>query len=165
MARYKARMYLRDSETLFDDDTFLCMLNADVNLDEPTMLKKLNDFVNSELKSLREKSRFPENSSRYLRMLPDHTGLLEPDEAFVATGDGPSQSEVDAMGSIVAMRLPSYFLSDLRKLKAVSKVDLIQRGQSRGLDPSKGSFFSGITAGLVLSTKGPVSQAGDDERR
>ncbi|KAL9182381.1 hypothetical protein ACHAXT_013033 [Thalassiosira profunda] len=159
VARYKARMFLRDSESLFDDDVFLAMLVADVNLDEPTMLKKLNDFVNSELKSLREKSRFPESSSRYLRMLPDHTGLLKPDEAFVATGEGPSQSEVDAVGSIIAMRLPSYFLSDLRKLKAVSKVDLIRRGQARGLDPSKGSFFSGIIAGLVLSTKGPVSQA------
>lgn len=159
MRKYKSRIYLRDSNCLFDDDLFLCMLNAGVNLDEPMMMMKTNDFVNNELKSYREKCRLPEHSSRYLRMLPDHTGLLDSDEAFVAVGEEGAQSEVNGLGSVVAMRLPSYFIGDLRKFKVVSKMDLMKRCQTSGIDPSKGNFFSGIQAALVLSTNGMISQA------
>ena len=42
-------------------------------------------------------------------MLPDHTGLLGSNEVFVAVGDEGAQHEVERQGSIVAMRLPSYF--------------------------------------------------------
>lgn len=92
-------------------------------------------------------------------MLPDHTGLLESDEVLVALGDESAQYEVNAVNSIVAMRLPSYFLGDLRKLKTVSKAKLNERCRLKGLCSSKSDFFSGITAALVLSTKGKKSQA------
>lgn len=148
MRKYKARKYLRDSHCIFEDDVLMRMLYARVPLDEPVMMRKINDFINNELKLYREKSRFPVTESRYLRMLPDHTGLLREGEAFVALGDESAQYEVERLGNIVAMRLPSYFKGDLRKLKCVSKSDLNQRC------PEKGRFFSGIVVAIVLSTKG-----------
>ena len=99
------------------------------------------------------KSKYPVTESRNLRMLPDHTGLLESNEAFIAVGDESAQYDVERTGSIVAMRFPSYFTSDLSKLTIVSKADLIQRC------PERGRFFAGIVAGLVLSTKGAKSEA------
>lgn len=99
------------------------------------------------------KSKYPVTESRNLRMLPDHTGLLESNEAFIAVGDESAQYDVERTGSIVAMRFPSYFTSDIRKLTIVSKADLIQRC------PERGRFFAGIVAGLVLSTKGAKSEA------
>eukprot|EP00581_Thalassiosira_minuscula_P004070 CAMPEP_0183738876 /NCGR_PEP_ID=MMETSP0737-20130205/55664_1 /TAXON_ID=385413 /ORGANISM="Thalassiosira miniscula, Strain CCMP1093" /LENGTH=1209 /DNA_ID=CAMNT_0025973521 /DNA_START=281 /DNA_END=3910 /DNA_ORIENTATION=+ len=153
MIKYKARKYLRDSKSLFEDDVLMRMLHARVPSDEPVMMSKINDFIHDEFKTFREKSRFPVAESRYLRMLPDHTGLLEPNEAFVAIGDEGSQYDVERVGSIVAMRHPSYFNSDLRKLKLASKTDLMQRC------PKKGKFFSSILVGLVLSTKGTRSEA------
>ena len=86
-------------------------------------------------------------------MLPDHTGLLREGEAYAALGDESAQYEIGCVESIVAMRLPSYFKSDLRKLKYVSKSDLNQRC------PQRGRFFSGIVAAIVLSTKGVRSEA------
>jgi hypothetical protein len=86
-------------------------------------------------------------------MLPDHTGLLQSDEAYVAVGDESTHYEIGRLGNIIAMRLPSYFPSDIRKLKVVSKEELLQRC------PSKGKFFCGILAGIVLSTKGNRSVA------
>ena len=85
-------------------------------------------------------------------MFPDHTGLLEQDECFVALGD-LQQYEVERSAHVVAMRLPSYFRGDLRKLKLVSKAQLMKRCSE------KGQFFQGIITGLILSTKGNISQA------
>eukprot|EP00804_Cyclotella_cryptica_P011893 CCRYP_004391-RA/>CCRYP_004391-RA protein AED:0.01 eAED:0.01 QI:2070/1/1/1/1/1/5/1265/829 len=150
---YRARKYLRDNQCIFEDDILLRMLHAGVPLDEPVMMRKVNDFINGELKAYREKSRFQVIESRYLRMLPDHTGLLESDEAYVAAGDEGAHYEIMRLGSIVAIRLPSYFASDIRKLKVVSKADLLQR------NPEKGKFFCGILAGIVISTKGNRSEA------
>mmetsp|Transcript_33474 Transcript_33474/g.73440 ORF Transcript_33474/g.73440 Transcript_33474/m.73440 type:complete len:409 (+) Transcript_33474:1-1227(+) len=88
-------------------------------------------------------------------MFPDVTGLLEPEEAFIAIGDDQSvQYEIERHSThLVAMRLPSYFKGDLRKLKIVSKSELLQRC------PKNSVFFNGITVGLILSTKGDRSQA------
>lgn len=97
-------------------------------------------------------ARFLVERSRYLRMFPDHTGLLEEDECFVALGDA-QQYDIERSSSVVAMRLPSYFRGDLRKLKLVPKHQLMQRC------PERGRFFQGIITGLILSTKGNLSQA------
>lgn len=88
-------------------------------------------------------------------MFPDHTGLLEPSEAFIAIGDDQTvQYEIERHSTdLVAMRLPSYFKGDLRKLKIVSKAELLQRCAEKSV------FFNGVTVGLVLSTKGDKSQA------
>lgn len=93
--------------------------------------------------------------SRYLRLLPDHTGLLDNDEAFVALGDDQSAIyDLERSSEIVAMRLPSYFKGDLRKLKIVSKAELLQRSATSG-----SRFFNGVAVGIFLSTKGDTSQA------
>ena len=77
------------------------------------------------------------SQSRYLRMLPDHTGLLKHNEVFVSVGnDEGEQYNMARVGGIVAMRHPSYFVSDLRKLKTVPAIDLLRRS------PEKGKFLS-----------------------
>jgi len=149
-----ARNFCKDSNSMFDDDLLIRMLHARVPLDEPVMMCKINQFCNEELKRYREKSKFPVMESMYLRMLPDHTGLLESNEVFVALGDESAQYDIDRLGSIIAMRLPSYFVGDLRKFNnVVSKAELLQRC------PKKAKFFCGIVAGLILSTKGARSEA------
>jgi len=134
MTKYKARKYYhRDTLCLFEDDVFMRMLHARVNLNEPVMIRYINDFISDELKRYREKSKFPVIESMYLRMLPDHTGLLESNEVFVALGDESAQYSVERLGSVVAMRLPSYFTEDLRKYNnVISKADLIQRCPDKG---------------------------------
>jgi hypothetical protein len=84
-------------------------------------------------------------------MFPDHTGLLESGEAYVALGD--ACLEVGRLGEIIAIRSPSYFSSDIRKLKVVSKKELTRRCEARG------KFFADINVGLVLSTQGSISEA------
>ena len=186
MKRYKARMYFRDSQCIFEDDVLFRMFLADVPLNEPVMLRWVNKFIRDELNLFREKvslaiglchfiviwtmqirsclrlclypstatqSRFPIIQSRYLRMIPDHTGLLESNEAYVAVGDDSTNCEIAKIGHIVAMRSPSYFPGDVRKLKVVSEADLIMRCATNGV------FFKNIVAGLVLSTKGSKSEA------
>eukprot|EP00956_Cyclotella_meneghiniana_P001278 scaffold1386_cov77-Cyclotella_meneghiniana.AAC.2 len=151
--RYSARAFLRDSSCIFDDDILLRMLQANVPLNEPMMLHKVNKFIKDELRLFKEKSKFPVSESRYLRMLPDHTGLLKSDEAYIAIGNESCHYDVGRLGKIIAIRNPSYFPQDIRKLKIVSTSDLVRRC------PTKGKFFSGILAGIVLSTKGDKSEA------
>jgi RNA-dependent RNA polymerase len=86
-------------------------------------------------------------------MLPDHTGLLEKNEVYVAVGDDDAHFEITRVGQVIAARNPSYYESDIRKLKVVSKPELIQRCQKKGM------FFAGILTGIVLSTKGSKSEA------
>jgi hypothetical protein len=52
---YSARKYLRDSQGIFDDDVLFRMLLAGVPLDEPVMLRKVNEFIKNELSHIREK--------------------------------------------------------------------------------------------------------------
>lgn len=94
-------------------------------------------------------SKFPVSESRYLRMLPDHTGLLESDEAYIAIGNESCNYDVGRLGKIN----PSYFPQDIRKLNIVTTSDLLRRC------PIKGRFFSSIVAGIFLSTKGNKSEA------
>ena len=86
-------------------------------------------------------------------MIPDHTALLRPYEAYVAVGDSTIQYEVESNSHILAMRLPSYFKGDLRKLQCISRVELRKRCLRRSI------FFDGIKVGLVLSTIGLMSEA------
>ena len=98
-------------------------------------------------------SKFPVSESRYLRMLPDHTGLLESDEAYIAIGNESCNYDVGRLGKIIAIRNPSYFPQDIRKLNIVTTSDLLRRC------PIKGEFFRSIEAGVFLSTKGNKSEA------
>lgn len=53
--RYSARAFLRDSSCIFDDDILLRMLQANVPLNEPMMLHKVNKFIKDELRLFKEK--------------------------------------------------------------------------------------------------------------
>jgi RNA-dependent RNA polymerase len=86
-------------------------------------------------------------------MFPDHTGLLESGEVFVAVGDGNALCEIELMGKIIAIRNPSYFADDIRKLKAVSQNELTRRCATRG------QFFRYVKTGIFFSTKGQKSEA------
>ena len=55
LRKYKASKYLKDGPNLIDDDILMRMLHANIPLDEPVMILKTNDFINGELKTLREK--------------------------------------------------------------------------------------------------------------
>ena len=86
-------------------------------------------------------------------MIPDHTGLLECNEVYVAVGDDGAHCEMTQIGQIIVIRSPSYFPGDVRKLKVVSRSDLMMRC------PTNGVFFGCIGAGIVMSTKGHKSEA------
>lgn len=60
-------------------------------------------------------------------MAPDHTLLLEEGEAYLTLDAVTSSSDVN---EIIAVRSPSYFQGDLRKLKLVDQVTLWERAAS-----------------------------------
>jgi hypothetical protein len=97
-------------------------------------------------------------------MYADHTLLLEEGEAYLALKDTDDAEEV------LAMRSPSYFSGDMRKLKLVNKFTLCQRAQSfqesdglpealRRTPQQRFSFFDNVRNALVLSIKGKRSEA------
>ena len=57
LRRYKARIFPKESESVFDDDMMFRMLTANVPLDEPVMQRKVNNFIEKELTSFKEKVR------------------------------------------------------------------------------------------------------------
>lgn len=96
----------------------------------------------------------------------DHTQLLEEGEAFVAISDDRERRSLDESEWVLAMRHPSYFSADLRKLKLVTKEDLNKRAIGKTNDdlPNSDSstvftFFDKLKLGIVLSTKGNRSEA------
>jgi hypothetical protein len=99
-----------------------------------------------------------------MRMYADHTLLLEEGEAFLAHDDARDAKE------IIAMRSPSYFAGDLRKLKLVDKLTLYER--AKGFEEPPGlpdvlkrtyeqrfRFFDNVKNALILSVKGKRSEA------
>jgi hypothetical protein len=98
-------------------------------------------------------------SCGYVRMYGDHTLLLEEGEAYLALEDAANAKE------IVAMRSPSYFAGDLRKLKLVDKFTLSTRAQSfqdpeglpealRRTPEQRFKFFENVRNALILCVKG-----------
>ena len=57
LKRYNARIFLKGSQSVFGDDMLLRMLTANVPLGEPVMQRKVNDFIDKELTSFKEKVR------------------------------------------------------------------------------------------------------------
>jgi hypothetical protein len=97
-------------------------------------------------------------------MYGDHTLLLEEGEAFLAHDDARDAKH------IVAMRSPSYFAGDLRKLKLVNKFDLSERAKTFKEPPGlpdalkrtpeqRFHFFENVKNALILSVKGERSEA------
>jgi hypothetical protein len=97
-------------------------------------------------------------------MYADHTLLLEEGEAYLELPDTVDAKEV------LAMRSPSYFAGDMRKLTLVNKFTLCQRAQDfqepdglpevlRRTPQQRFSFFENVRNALVLSVKGRRSEA------
>jgi hypothetical protein len=97
-------------------------------------------------------------------MYADHTLLLEEGEAYLTLKDAVDAKEV------LAMRSPSYFAGDMRKLTLVNKFTLCQRAQNfhepdglpealRRTPQQRFGFFENVRNALVLSIKGRRSEA------
>jgi hypothetical protein len=100
----------------------------------------------------------------YIRMHADHTLLLEVGEAFLAHDNALNAKMV------IAMRSPSYFAGDLRKLKLVDTYTLSERAlrfqEPEGLKESlrrtavqRYEFFKNVRNVLILSCRGSRSEA------
>ena len=99
-----------------------------------------------------------------MRIYPDHTLLLREGEAFLAHEDAGDAKEV------LAMRSPSYFKGDLRRLKLVNMYTLVERAQSfqeppdmpellRRTPEQRVAFFLNVKNALILSVRGHRSEA------
>ena len=115
---------------------------------DPLLAQQLLRHSKQKLYRIFNENRIPMARSRSLLMVPDESGLLEPDECFIqlsAPPDGQSwvnlSDEIDAKGDgsapavrnlpwdfhgilsgpIIALRSPSYHYSDLLRLKAVDR--------------------------------------------
>ena len=94
------------------------------------------------------------------------TLLLNEGEAFVSTNRGCISALAD---HVLAMRSPSYFPGDLRRLKIVSIGDLQQRVLDNNLRTIPESlrrtqrdsmeFFKSVRSALILSNRGHRAEA------
>ena len=97
-------------------------------------------------------------------MIPDHLGLLEEGEVFIAIGQG---KDVRHAKQAILMRNPSYFSGDLRKLNVIPYEILHERSlRECSLGSSQNqcieffrSLLSSTGGAVVLSTKGDRSEA------
>ena len=69
--------------------------------------------------------------------------------------NGECRGSLSEASHVLAMRSPSYFAGDVRKLKLVHRRTLEERDNGKNLH----HFFSDLRYGLVLSTKGLKSEA------
>ena len=105
-----------------DSRRCLQMMRAGVGQLDPEIRRLKKRLVRKLFQSLLEKAHYPMDGCVYLRMYGDHTLLLEDGEAFVACDDLDSSAK-----EIIAMRSPSYFAGDLRRLSLVSLNDVKDR--------------------------------------
>jgi hypothetical protein len=116
----------------------------------------------------RMQAKYPISNCCQLRMLGDHTLLLNEGEAFVALEYGAANITAE----VLAMRSPAYFAGDMRKLKIVSLETLQKRaieeeGPSseelesilRRTPQEKHSFFANLKNAIVLYAVGERSEA------
>ena len=114
---------LRDTT---DSRQCLMLECATVGLTDPEVRRFKRKLVAKMFRSLQEKANYPLPGCVYLRMYADHTMLVEEGEAFVATSRLNKSAK-----EILAMRSPSYFAGDLRRLKLVSLTELKMRANDK----------------------------------
>jgi len=79
-------------------------------------------------------------------MIPDHSGLLDKNEAYVAGFD----KKMDEFKYIITACSPAYFSGDMLKMNLVSTTEILRRVCLKNqIDP----FFLHLNSGLLLSTK------------
>jgi hypothetical protein len=79
---------------------------------------------------LKERLNITIGKSTYVYMVPDFAGILEPDEVYMDfssfVDDVSGQSGVLLHGQeVLVARSPAHFISDIQKVKAVAKVELM----------------------------------------
>ncbi|EPE37134.1 hypothetical protein GLAREA_09297 [Glarea lozoyensis ATCC 20868] len=146
---------LRHGEVLFDGgmpmtlhERLIMLLDAGF---EPKKLQLVTDLSKDLFKrkcdELKQRLNITVGKSTYVYMVPDFWGVLEPDEvymdfsSFVDDVSGQSGVLLHRQDVLVA-RSPAHFVSDIQKVKAVAKVELI-----------------GLKDVIVFSTKGNPSLA------
>jgi hypothetical protein len=143
------------------------MAVANIGSNDPEFCRRRARLIEKICASIRDKAHYPIQNTCTLRIIPDHTFLLREGEAFLAL----ESVETD---EIIAIRSPSYFKGDLRRLKVVTLQELL--GRQSGVEmPSmsqplvdtplrrefseKIGFFASNKNCLVLSNLGCRSEA------
>mmetsp|Transcript_9301 Transcript_9301/g.13817 ORF Transcript_9301/g.13817 Transcript_9301/m.13817 type:complete len:977 (+) Transcript_9301:369-3299(+) len=183
VSKRHSAMVSRDIESTvdtFDDDLLFRMASVKMDKSEPVFAQKILKLVKREADSMRKKGKYPLRRCKQMRLIPDHTQLLEEGEAFIAVGYARGNvntiKDIEKSDCALAMRSPAYFGGDLVKLKLVSRKTIRLRAASLtktketipaastcsiydgpGDDPS--TFFEDLNTGLVISSKGERSAA------
>ncbi|KAL7568845.1 hypothetical protein ACA910_007257 [Epithemia clementina (nom. ined.)] len=143
----------------------LLMECATVGLSDPEIRRYKRKLVSRMFQSLQSKANYRLAGCVYLRMYGDHTMLLKRGEAFVACDSFDKSTE-----DIIAMRSPSYFAGDLRRLHIVSLGEIKVRAETtrsnfrlpyeliRNAEQTY-DFFCQLRNCLVLSNMGDRSEA------
>jgi len=99
----------------------------------------------SSLQEIRAQVAYPLEKCRLLRIVPDHTGLLKPGEAFLATCQLPLAENAGQV--IVSPRDPLHG-DDILKLNLVAQ-DVLRK-RDRESSSKFCSFFDGLQTGIVI---------------
>lgn len=118
----------------------------------------INGSVSS-LQDIRARVAYPLEKSRVLRILPDHTGLLKPGEAFLATRQLPLAK--DAGQVIVSPENPLHG-DDVLKLNLVAEDVLRERDRESSSELS--NFFAGLQTGIIIGkgARDPSERSGGE---
>ena len=107
------------------------MLDAGFNPMEVTLMKDMmKTLLKSHARNLQGKLNIRVQNSCYAYMIPDFWGVLAPDEVYLdfttfeGTGGRILKIVLDGVDVLVA-RTPAHFASDIQKVKAVRKLELI----------------------------------------
>lgn len=122
------------------------MMLLDAGFD-PKSLSFLNELVTTSYKTkcdtLKKRMNITVGKSCYAYMVPDFSGVLEPDEIYLDFSSFTDETGLSGVllnngVEILVARSPAHYVSDIQKVKAVYKVELM-----------------GLKDVIVFSTKGP----------
>lgn len=85
-------------------------------------------------------------------MIPDHTGLLEAGEVYIALYDDILEIE-QSCTSILAMRFPAYIAEDMLTLKVATRKTLRFRSSLQPYGDGLYDFFENVRNCLIISSK------------
>jgi len=118
----------------------------------------INGSVSS-LQDIRARVAYPLEKSRVLRILPDHTGLLKPGEAFLATRQLPLAKDAEQV--IVSPENPLHG-DDVLKLNLVAEDVLRERDRESSSELC--NFFAGLQTGIIIGkgARDPSERSGGE---
>ena len=89
--------------------------------------------------------------SAYLHMIPDHYGILEPDEVYIPLCN--DMITLERTREVIAIRYPAFITTDLLKLKIVTRKELRFRCGLNLLMDLYGNFYENLQNCVVISIK------------